>query len=59
MGIKNALSFMAEVGNAYVDRDKKVSELASTLVNKTYGVDYDQAKKIAAVLIDQAEITWK
>lgn len=56
---KNALSFAGEVASKYADQQHEVNELANKLVNKTYGVDYDQAKKIAQVLITQAEVTWK
>jgi hypothetical protein len=56
---KNAMKTAGRVLDAYAERDKKVKDLAKTLQFYTYGVDYDQARKIAEVLIDRAEITWK
>lgn len=57
--IKNAFDFAGKVLDAKMENDKKVRELTQKLLNKTYGVEYDQAEKIARVLVTQAEITWK
>ena len=56
---KNALNTSLEVAGAVAERQNKVNEMTNILMQKTNGVDVDQAKKIAAVLVDQAEVTWK
>lgn len=56
---KSAMRTFGQVVDAMYERDQKVKELTQKLLNKTYGVDYDQAEKIARVLLDHAEITWK
>lgn len=56
---KNALTTTLEVADKFAERQNKINELTNILMQKTNGVDVDQARKIAAVLTDQAEITWK
>ena len=55
----NGVKVLGEIVTEVNARQKEVNDLASKLVSKTYGVDFDQAKKIAHVLVTQAEITWK
>ena len=56
----------AKVATAFLDwsaevaaHDAKVNELTYKLMSRTQGVEFDQAKAIATVLINQTEITWK
>ena len=56
----------AKVANAFMEwsadvaaYDAKVNELTYKLMSRTQGVEFDQAKAIATVLINQTEITWK
>jgi hypothetical protein len=56
----------ANVVNAFIDGaaelqaiDEKATELTYKFMSKTQGVDFDQAKAIATVLVTQADVTWK
>lgn len=56
----NALRFIGDVAETMAERDAAVKKLTKEILSKTYGVEYDQAEKIARVLLDRAEpITWK
>ena len=55
----SALKTLVEIGGAMAEQQQKVNEMTNLLMQKTNGVNLDQAKKIAEVLVTQAEVTWK
>jgi hypothetical protein len=57
--ISNALKTLGEVGHALNVRSQKVDRMTTELIRRGYGIDLTQARKIAAILVDQAEVTWK
>jgi hypothetical protein len=58
--IKSALSMIGSMAEAYAERDTKIRELTKVLHAKTYGVDYEDVKAVATVLVDNVdEIVWK
>ena len=57
--IKNAAKTLGEIADAWADNNRKVEDMTDLLMKRTYGVERDQDRKIAAVLVHQAEITWK
>jgi hypothetical protein len=57
--IKSALSTAGKVLDAYADRSLKVNDMTNEIMRRCYDVDADQARKVAAVLVDRAEVTWK
>ena len=56
---KNAVKLVGELADAWAVEEKKVNDLTDKLMDMTYGVDREQAKKIARALNNRAEITWK
>jgi hypothetical protein len=58
--MKSAFKIAGEVLVAKAEQDAQVKQLTQEILNKSYGVEYDQAEKIARVLISRAEpIVWK
>lgn len=56
---KNAMKTLGEVADAYGERNKQIEDMTRELVRRGYDVDPIEAKKIARVLVDSAEVTWK
>lgn len=57
--IKSALSFTGNVLAAMGEREMQVKNMTQQIVNRAHGVDLVEAEKIARILVDQAEVTWK
>jgi len=57
--IKNALKTLGEVADAYATRSNKIEDMTREIMRRGYGLDPIETKKIATILIDHAEITWK
>lgn len=56
----NALSTAGKAIEAYADYNQEVRTLTNELMRRTYGLDLDQAEKVARTLINEAnEVTWK
>jgi hypothetical protein len=56
---KNAMKTIGEVADAMVKNQKKVEDMTNILMQKTYGLELEQAKKVAHILVTQADVTWK
>jgi hypothetical protein len=56
---KNAMRIAGKTMDAMYDRNRKIDEMNRELMRRAYGVDPVEARKIAAVLVDRAEVTWK
>lgn len=57
---KNSLSFLGDVFVSIAERNAQVKKLTQEILNNSYGIDYDQAERVAEVLINKAEpIVWK
>lgn len=59
MGIRDILGALGEAAETFAMQEEKVNELTDKLMRKTYGLERDDVKKIARVLVTQAEVTWK
>jgi hypothetical protein len=57
--IKKALSFTGDVLNAMGETNARVNDMTNEIMRRSYGVDADQARKVAQVLVHHAEVTWK
>lgn len=57
--IKNAVNILAKAADSYVERNQKIDAMQRELMRRAYDVDAVEARKIAAVLVDRAEVTWK
>ena len=51
---KNAVKLVGELADAWAVEEKKVNDLTDKLMDMTYGVDREQAKKIARALNNRA-----
>lgn len=57
---KNSMSFLGDVFVSIAERNAEVKKLTQEILDHSYGVNYDQAEKVAEVLINRAEpIVWK
>lgn len=56
---KNAMKTLGQVASAYADRNAQIEEMTRELSRRSYDVDPVELRKIAAVLVDRAEVTWK
>lgn len=57
---KNSLSFLGDVFASMAERDAQVKSLTKEILRNSYNIDYDQAERVAEVLINKAEpIVWK
>lgn len=56
---REAMKTLGEVADAYAKRSQKVEEMTRQIMRRGYGIDPIEAKKIAAILVDHAEVTWK
>ncbi len=50
---------LGKVVNTMAENHQREEEMINELMKRTYGVDREQARKIAHVLLTQAEVTWK
>lgn len=57
--IKNGLKTLGKMADAYAERNQKIDNMSRELMRRAHGVDPVEARKIAAVLVDRAEVTWK
>lgn len=57
--LKSAAKFALDVAEKMADREAEVSKLTSELMRLTYGLEHDQARKVAQTLVARADITWK
>lgn len=57
--IKSALSTAGKVLDTMADRKEKVDQMTHDILRRTNDVDPAEARKIATMLVDRAEVTWK
>jgi len=57
--LMNALEAVGKVASALGERNMEIDEMTRELMKRSYGVDPIEARKIATVLVDRAEVTWK
>lgn len=57
--LKSAMKTLGKVANTMAENHQREEEMINELMKRTYGVDREQARKIAHVLLTQAEVTWK
>lgn len=56
---KNAMSTLGKVADRMIDRSQEIDKMTNELMRRGYGIELASAKKIATILIDQADVTWK
>ena len=56
---KDTMKFIGDTASAWSEHENKVNELTDELMKRTYNADREDVKKVARVLITQAEVTWK
>lgn len=56
---KSALKFTGSMLDNMYEQNLKVKEMTQQIMNRSYGVEYAEAEKIARVLVNHAEVNWK
>jgi hypothetical protein len=56
---KGAMRFLGEVGDAYITRSEKIDSMSREISRHGWGLDPIQTRKISAILVDHARVTWK
>lgn len=56
---KSALSFIGEMAEATYDHNQKIDEMTRELMRHGYNLDVVEVRKIARVLVNHADVTWK
>lgn len=56
---KSAMKIVGKVLDTAIEDQKKINDMTDILMQKSWGVEREQAKKIARVLIQEADVTWK
>jgi uncharacterized protein len=57
--IKNGFRILGEIASAYGEHQMKVDTMTNDIMSRTYNVDPAEARKIAEMLVNRAEVTWK
>lgn len=57
--LKDIAKAVGNVMDKTYERNQKIDEMTRQIVKRGYGLDPIEAKKVAAILVDQAEVTWK
>lgn len=56
---KTAMKVLGEISDAHYVQQKKVDDMTRELSRRCYGADPIEVRKIATVLVNHAEVTWK
>jgi hypothetical protein len=56
---KETAKTIGKVADALIQRNQKIDEMSRELTRRGYGLDPVEARKVAKVLVDRAEVTWK
>lgn len=56
---KTAMNFLGEMAEASYERNQKIDEMTRELMRRGYDLDAIEVRKIARVLVNHAEVTWK
>lgn len=56
---RNAMKTLGEIGDAYVSRSEKIDEMNRSITRRGWGLDPVTTRKISAILVDHAKVTWK
>lgn len=57
--IKEVARTLGKVADAYMERQDRIDAMHREIMKRSSGVDPIEARKIAATLVDRAEVTWK
>jgi hypothetical protein len=56
---KETAKIIGKTADALIARNQKIDKMSRELTRRGYGLDPVETRKIAKILVDRADVTWK